>query len=174
MLDLNSFNKYTEEVFHSNKNFLFLEKKDIENLQNYAAENIRQRARICSHKNSEELVQEMFIIHPKGAYVRPHKHINKIESMLILEGEVDFILFDELGNLEKKISMGSYTSGKPFYESMRTEKFHSLSIKSEWLFFLEITKGPFRKDDTIFAPWSPEESSLDEVNLFMKKYFKEE
>ncbi|EMO24538.1 hypothetical protein LEP1GSC168_3341 [Leptospira santarosai str. HAI134] len=169
MIDYNQQTKVSEEVYHSTQNLLSLHKGGIRELIEIAKKTKRQRARICSHFNSNELLQEMFIVHPKGAYIRPHKHIDKPESMMILEGEVDFITFDENGNVEAKMSMGAYHTGKIFYDSMRSSIYHTLMIRSEWLVFLEITKGPFRKEDTIFAPWSPEDHDVESVREFMNK-----
>ncbi|EMY76382.1 cupin fold metalloprotein, WbuC family [Leptospira weilii serovar Ranarum str. ICFT] len=169
MIDYNQQTKVSEEVFHSIHRLLGIQKKDIDNLIEIAKGTKRQRARICSHLNSSELLQEMFIVHPRGTYVRPHKHIDKPESMMILEGEVDLITFDENGNVGDRMSMGAYHTGKIFYDSMRSSAYHTLLIRSEWLVFLEITKGPFRKEDTIFAPWSPEDHDTESVREFMNK-----
>jgi len=169
MINLGSFIQKTLEVLHFNQPLLLMDKYKMQELQQYAATNSRKRARICAHSDSEDLVHEMFIVHPKGAYIRPHKHIGKTESMLVLEGEVDFNIFDEQGNLEQRINMGCYKSGKIFFNSMRTDTYHSILIKSEWLFFLEITKGPFIPEETVFAPWSPEEDQIEEVSDFMRK-----
>ncbi|WP_061222771.1 WbuC family cupin fold metalloprotein [Leptospira weilii] len=159
--------KVSEEVYHSTQTFLGIQKGDIQELIEIAKRTKRQRARICSHLNGNELLQEMFIVHPKGAYVRPHKHIEKPESMMILEGEVDFVTFNDNGEIENTMNMGAYHTGKIFYDSMRSSIYHTLLIRSEWLVFLEITKGPFRKEDTIFAPWSPEENDTKSVREFM-------
>ena len=35
--------------------------------------------------------------------------------------------------------------------------------------FLEITQGPFIKEDTIFAEWSPREDEINQVNKFFEK-----
>ncbi|WP_078130243.1 WbuC family cupin fold metalloprotein [Leptospira alexanderi] len=161
--------KVSEEVYHSTESLLGIQKGDIQKLIEIAKKTKRQRARICSHFNRDEQLQEMFIVHPKGAYVRPHKHLGKPESMMILEGEVDFITFDDNGNIENAMNMGAYHTGKIFYDSMRSSVYHTLLIRSEWLVFLEITKGPFRKEDTIFAPWSPEENDTKNVCEFMNK-----
>ena len=56
------------------------------------------------------------------------------------------------------IKMGDYESGKSFYQSTSANTYHGLLIHSEWLVFLEITKGPFISEKTIFASWSPEKS----------------
>ena len=111
----------------------------------------------------------MFIVHPKGAYVRPHKHINKIESMLVIDGEVDYIMFDDNGKVDNIVKMGDFDTKKPFYQTIRKDKFHTLIIQSEWLVFLEVTQGPFKKEDTIFADWSPIDGEKEEVIEFMEK-----
>ncbi|EMJ47982.1 WbuC family cupin fold metalloprotein [Leptospira santarosai] len=167
MINYNLQTKVSEEVYHSTESLLNIHKEDIQKLIKIAKETKRKRARICSHPNSNEFLQEMFIVHPKGTYVRPHKHINKSESMMILEGEVDFITFEETGEIDRVLNMGSYNTGKIFYDSMRSSIYHTLLIRSEWLVFLEITKGPFKKEDTIFASWSPEESDIEGISKFM-------
>ena len=48
----------------------------------------------------------MFIVHPKGTYVRPHKHIKKAESMIVLKGKVDYLIFNENGEVVGIIPMG--------------------------------------------------------------------
>ncbi len=165
----NQKNRKNSEVYISNQKIFSLNNKDINELINKAKLTSRNRVRFCSHSSTDEIVHEMFIVHPKGAYVRPHKHLNKIESMIILDGEADYVLFDEIGGVQEIIPMGDYQSDKPFYQSTRTEQFHSLIIHSKWLIFLEVTQGPFNREDTIFAEWSPIESEKEKIIEFMKK-----
>lgn len=150
-----------------------MNKNDISRMLNLAQGNVRNRVRFCTHADKNEVIQEMYIIHPRHAYVRPHLHVNKPESMLVLEGEVDFITFATNGSISDIIRMGDYNSGDPFYNSMRDATYHTLLIRSEWLAFLEFTQGPFRREDTIFAPWSPEESDMNGVSQFMEKLKRE-
>ncbi len=86
----------------------------------------------------------MLIIHPKNYYVPPHMH-NREESMLILKGSVDVVVFDRLKKIKKIIKMGDLNSGKTFYYNLPKKTLHTLIIKSNFLFFLEITRGPFKK-----------------------------
>ena len=169
MLDRNNQNQVSEEVIHSVEKMVNLEIADIDHLIELASQNKRKRIRYCSHKNPSEKVHEMFIVHPNGAYVRPHKHINKIESMLVLRGEVDYVVFNDDGSIFKVIPMGDLKSGKVFYNSLREDVFHTLLIRTEWLVFMEITKGPFNKQDTVFSPWSPAENDLSGQKAFMKQ-----
>ena len=161
--------KKNSEVYHSKESFFSLSKKDVNELINLAKNTTRGRVRYCSHSSDQESLHEMFIVHPKGAYVRPHKHIDKIESMLVIDGEVDYVMFDNDGNVDNVVKMGNYESKKSFYQTIRKDKFHTLVIKSEWLVFLEITNGPFDKENTVYAEWSPKESDTLSVEVFLNK-----
>ena len=159
----------SSEVYFSKESSLSVYSSDIRNLINIAENLPRNRARFCLHSSPSEIVHEMLIVHPKGAYVRPHKHLKKSESMIIIEGEVDYVGFDNKGNIKEKTLMGDYRSGKSFYQSTRAEQFHSLVIHSEWLVFIGVAQGPFNKEDMIFAEWSPKENEDEEIVKFMKK-----
>jgi len=169
MLNLETQNRVSEEVIHASQNRSLLSKIDIEKLISLAEQTPRKRIRFCSHQSSKEIQHEMFIVHPYMAYVRPHKHLKKPESMFVLYGEVDYVMFDEFGNVTQSIQMGTYDSGKPFYHTIRTEVFHSLLIHSDWLVFLEVTQGPFDKENTVFAEWAPMEEDLQAVKTFVNK-----
>ena len=162
-------NKKNSEVYHSKENFFSISKEDINRLISLAKDTTRRRVRYCSHSSDQEALHEMFIVHPKDAYVRPHKHLDKIESMLVIDGEVDYIMFDKDGNVDNVVQMGNFETKKPFYQTIRQDTFHMLIIKSEWLVFLEITNGPFEKGNTIYAEWSPEESDTLSVETFLNK-----
>ena len=162
-------NQKNLEVYHSKKSVFKLDKKDISSLIELAKKNPRKRVRFCSHSSSNDSIHEMFIIHPRGAYIRPHKHLNKIESMLIIDGEVDYVIFDEEGKIKNIVCMGSFESKKPFYHTIRKDTFHTLLIKSEWLVFLEITQGPFNEKDTIYAEWSPNDNQSGKINKYLSE-----
>ena len=168
MLVLDNKNRENEEVYYTSEKTISLNKEDMDSLIGLARNTNRKRVRLCCHSSMEEKVHEMVIVHPKNAYVRPHKHINKAESMIVLQGDVDYVTFDTRGNIEEVVSMSDVNSAKPFYQSIRSEIFHTLLIRSEWLVFLEITEGPFNKGDTIFAQWSPEDINLKEVVHFVE------
>ena len=40
---------------------------------------------------------------------------------------------------------------------MKVSVYHSFIIESDSVFFLEITQGPFKRKDTIFANWAPKD-----------------
>src|SRR6266487_3097813 len=149
--------KSNDEVLMAQGPVFLLDRPDLEALKEQSLLNRRQRIRICAHSGEEDRLHEMFIVHKKGAYMRPHKHLNKIESVHVIEGLVDVVLFDEAGTVTQIIRMGALSSGRKFYYRMAAPSYHTLFIISELLVFHEITNGPFRRPDTVFAPWAPDE-----------------
>ena len=126
----------------------------------------RGRIRLCAHTENDEQVHEMFIVHPQDAYIQPHKHLGKSESLLILSGETDYFIFDDDGAILRKIVMGDYQSEKCFFFRLQEPLFHSMIIRSKTLVFLEITKGPFDREDTVYAEWAPSFDDCEAVTKF--------
>lgn len=158
-----------DEVLHSNLSTLKLNGNTLRELCSLANENERKRMRLCAHFSPEDLVHEMFIVHPRNAYVHPHKHMGKTESMLVLQGEVDFFTFDESGIIIEITEMGEVGSGKVFYHRMSESIYHTLLIHSKVLVFLEVTSGPFRREDTVLAPWAPNTEDEKGIKEFFTK-----
>ena len=52
--------------------------------------------------------------------------------------------------------MGSYGSNKPFFYRIAEPIYHTLIIRSDVLVFHETTSGPFQREQTVLAPWSPD------------------
>ncbi|SRR5258706_4775303 len=144
------------EVLTAADPLVVVKREDVETLVERASQNERGRIRLCTHKSENDLLHEMIIVHGNDAYVRPHKHLNKSESMYIIQGVMDFVIFDELGEVTKVIPMGDYASGLGFFFRSDQPIYHTLLIRSPALTFLETTNGPFKRADTIFAPWSPD------------------
>ncbi len=149
--------KESDEVLYPDEDIIYLENADIQELMRLAVLNPRQRVRLCAHRAPKDLLHEMFIVHMRDCYVRPHKHLGKIESMLVLEGEVDVVLFYDDGSIRQVIPMGTQRSGKVFYQRLTDPIYHTLLIRSEFLVFHEITEGPFLRESTIFPDWAPAE-----------------
>lgn len=160
---------FNEEVLFANEIIVKVDVQDIELLKEKAKHNQRKRIRLCTHKDVEDKLHEMLIVHTKETYVRPHKHLNKSESFHIIEGLVDVVIFDENGNVTEVIQMGDYASGRRFYYRISDAYYHTLLIRSDVLVFHETTNGPFRRSETVFAPWAPEEKDSLAKEKFIKQ-----
>jgi cupin fold WbuC family metalloprotein len=161
--------KETEEVFYSDDKIIQVKASDIDWLKNKAEGNLRKRARLCTHKNTEATLHEMLIVHERDTYIRPHKHIGKPESFHVIEGLVDVIIFNEMGSVAEVMKLGSYSSGRSFYYRISDPLYHTLLIRSDLLVFHETTMGPFNRFNTVFASWSPEENDSDGCTFFMEQ-----
>ena len=168
MKTLINYIKENDEVLYAVDEIKWLSKKDIDNLVQLAKKNIKKRVRICTHNDLNNILHEMFIIHLKDCYVRPHYHLKKSESLHVIKGELDMVLFKDNGKIKKVIEMGSFGSGKQFYQRIDSSIPHTLIIKSDYLVFHEVTNGPFNKRDTIFPEWSPE-TNVGHSNKFLEK-----
>src|SRR4051812_15824469 len=78
--------KFNDEVLYSDDLIVQVERPEIEQLKKAALLNPRRRIRLCAHRNVDSTLHEMLIVHTANTYVRPHKHLNKIESFHVIEG----------------------------------------------------------------------------------------
>lgn len=162
----------SEEVVFSSDLTTIINKHDIESLKVTADQNERKRMRLCAHPNIEDHLHEMFIVHTRGTYVRPHKHLNKSESMHVIEGTVDLVTFDEGGNIDGLIQLGDYPSGRNFFHRFTEPRYHTLVITSESLIFHEVTSGPLIRVSTVRAPWSPSEDDIPAADAYLQNLVK--
>jgi cupin fold WbuC family metalloprotein len=155
------------EVLYSNKDIATVSKMELDYLKQLAASNPRKRVRLCSHLSEKDLLHEMIFVQEIGAYVRHHKHLTKCESIHIIEGLVDLVIFNEDGNIDDVIRMGDYSSGKIFFFRMSNPLFHTLIVRSQVLVFHETTNGPFNLGEATFAPWAPDGKVEAQVNSYL-------
>ena len=161
------YKQQNSEVLYSNEDIPMVDKQEIGYFKELSLENDRKRIRLCTHSTPEAVLHEMLIVHGKDAYVRPHKHLAKSESVHIIEGQVDVVLFTDDGRIQQVIKMGDYSSNSVFFYRLEQPIFHTLIVRSEVLVFHETTNGPLDKDTTIFAPWAPTGTAPDLVDTFI-------
>ena len=163
------------EVLYPEEDIVVISASDLKELKRLALINPRRRVRLCAHRSPNDRLHEMFIVHTRDCYVRPHKHLVKAESMAILEGEVDVVLFNENGSIRQVIPMGTPDSGKVFYQRLSDSIYHTLIIRTEFLVFHESTEGPFLRENTVFPEWAPLEQDgaakefVDKIDSLINK-----
>lgn len=157
---------FNNEVVIADEAVVKLRRADTDALKEGARKNERRRMRLCAHQSNDAALHEMFIVVTKDVYIRPHKHLAKAESLHVLEGEVDVVFYDENGAITDILEMGDFASGKLFYYRVSDPVYHTLVLKSETLSFHEATTGPFDRAQTVYAPWSPEETDKAGVKKF--------
>ncbi|MBV8479482.1 MAG: WbuC family cupin fold metalloprotein [Actinobacteria bacterium] len=158
-----------EEVLVASDPLSALGSEDIAELKERARANRRRRVRICAHSDTSDSLHEMMIVHMRGAYVRPHKHVGKSESVHVVEGEADALFFDEDGAVVDAIALGPYGSGRRFFYRLEEPVFHTLLINSEFFVMHEVTNGPFKREETTFASWAPGAADHEGAAAFQRR-----
>ena len=131
---------------------------ELETLKAAVKASAKRRARINTHPDGADTLHEMIIAIEPSSYIRPHKHPGKSEAFHIVEGEVDIVVFKDDGEIDQLVRLGAPGSGRSFYYRMSQPFFHTLIVRSDVLIVHEITNGPFRPEETIFADFAPDDS----------------
>lgn len=160
--------EHNKEVFFAADKFVEVDSNFLETLKDKSRSNKNGKIRLCTHKENSDPIHEMLIVHSKKTYVRPHKHLNKIETFHVIEGKADVVIFDENGGIKKLVSLGDYASKSVFYWKMSEAYYHTVLINSEFFIFHEITNGPFNKNDVIFPSWAPEGNNEAAQKAYLK------
>jgi cupin fold WbuC family metalloprotein len=167
---IRNFNQVSEEILYPIKaDVVSISKKEVKQLIKESESTLRKRMRFCNHQSPSDGLHEMLIVHEKGTYVRPHKHLGRSESFHIIQGRTDVIVYEDNGKIREVVQMGDFNSEYNFYYRLNESLFHTMIIYSDHLVFQETTSGPFDPGKTEFAPWSPLPENLDSVEEFMKK-----
>lgn len=132
-----------------------------------AAGAARLRSRVCCHQGLSDSPQEMIISLEPRTYIRPHRHFGRAESGLGLRGVADAVFFDEQGGITEAWPMGSYESGLRFFYRIQEPVFHCLVVRGGPFVFHEVSTGPFTRESTQFAPWTPAEEDAAAVSRYL-------
>lgn len=160
--------KINDEVFYTGDEITKVTSREIGFLKDKAYSNSRKRVRLCCHRDAKDSIHEMLVVLTKGIYIRPHKHLNKVESFHIIEGNLRVIILGDSGAISEVISMGDYCSPHIFYYRLSKDLFHTVIPISKFVVFHETTQGPFRAEDAIFAPWAPGDNEYEAQDSYMK------
>jgi cupin fold WbuC family metalloprotein len=153
--------KISEEVYYSEERLAPVGSKEVDFIRTQARMNSRKRCRVCVHGSPDDLLHEMMIALARDSYVRPHKHPGKAESLHIIEGEACLVFFDDDGAITQVTRLAPVGSKDPFFFRIAEPRFHTIIVQSDALIFHETTTGPFVREETILAPWAPEEGGDD-------------
>lgn len=143
---------------------------EIEKLKEIASQSSLKRARLCAHEHDQDYLHQMIIAIRNGCYIRPHKHLNKVESFHLIDGAMDVIVFSDEGKILKRIRMSSDGRGRGavFYRLSRPF-YHTVVVISAVAVFHEITEGPFEPGQASVASFSPQEDDHAGVQAWLDR-----
>ncbi len=132
-------------------------------LSNLKAVEEKGKSRYCAHKCINDSIHEMMIFHKKDTVILPHQTCN--ESYLIIEGEMDLLIYNELNEPVKLVEMGAYGKNKVVYFRLDPPRYRAVRLVNDTLFF-EVKQGPLRKESTIWANWGTAHELKNQVLQF--------
>ena len=121
------------------------------------------KSRYCAHNSIKDSIHEMMIFHKKDTVILPHQTCN--ESYLIIEGELDLLIYNELNEPVELVEMGAYGKNKVVYFRLDPPRYRAVRLVSDTLFF-EVKQGPLRKESTIWANWGTAHELKNQVLQF--------
>jgi cupin fold WbuC family metalloprotein len=124
-----------------------------------AAASPRLRTHHNVHESPADLVQRFFVVALRDSYFRPHRHLTKGETALVLRGRIDVLMFDSSGSVIARYAMGE---GAPnFGYETPPGTWHTLVVQSASAAFFETKQGPYDPATAVeHAPWAPAEGDV--------------
>ncbi|MEW6319641.1 MAG: WbuC family cupin fold metalloprotein [Acidobacteriota bacterium] len=145
----------SDEVFYAANDRIRVGAAELDLLKRLALAAPRRRSRLCTHRSTSDRLHEMLIVNTQDVYVRAHRHHDKAESFMVLEGLVDVVFFDEGGTAADVVRMGPLASGRASYCRMNSAQYHTLVFRTPFVVLHETTGGPWVREQTEAAPWAP-------------------
>jgi cupin fold WbuC family metalloprotein len=148
-------------VYVTDESLVRVDRSLLDTLRSEAPASPRKRIRFRAHVSDDDTVQEMIIALARETYIAPHTHLGKSESFHIIEGAVDVVFFDDAGEIVEVVRMGDSNSGRVFFYRQNRPGYHAVVPQSAVVIFHETANGPFRKGDSIAAPWAPAQEGAE-------------
>lgn len=118
----------------------------------------RKRHRFCFHQNPDVDLHDIVICYDKNSYIPPNKHVGKVESLLVLSGELDFFLFNDAGLVYDYRRLSTARSDYPFYIRVPPNTWHGLrALGDKPCVIKETVSGPYDRSTLRWASFAPSE-----------------
>ena len=126
-------------------------------LNNYRTSD-RSRHRLCYHQNPNVKLHDIIICYDKTSYIPPNKHINKPESLCILQGSVKLYFFNDSGDLFSTLILSASDSKSTSIIRIPPNTWHGLRVLDDQpVIMKETILGPYDRSSLQWAPFAPSE-----------------
>lgn len=126
-----------------------------QSLRRQAAEASRRRAHLNVHEDLDDPVQRLFIGLEPDTYIRPHRHsgTNRWEFLMVVEGAMDALTFDDSGALVARAHMAA---GDTRAVEIPPNTWHSYVCLEPGTVAFEVREGPYIPvAESDLAAWAP-------------------
>jgi cupin fold WbuC family metalloprotein len=148
----------SETTFCSDQYSPGLAIEDLNYLKDKYFKSERRRHRLCFHQNTEILLHDIVIIYDSKSYIPPNKHIGKSETIVLLQGELEFFIFNDRGEPFFGTKLSATDKQYPFIIRVPPNTWHGLRcISEEPCIVKETITGPYWKESLKWAEFAPSE-----------------
>ncbi len=134
--------------------------EDLRELCVEATQSFRRRSHLNVHKDYSEPAQKIFIAMQPDSYIRPHRHRKDGESLLAIEGQFEYIEFNDQGEITKRIRFGNSVC-ENLMIIVPSMRWHTVLCLQKNAILFEVKNGPFEPFAAKeFSTWAPEENSI--------------
>ena len=155
------------EVIKNSEERLFINNDLVDQIIGEAKQSQRHMARLLMHFDHEDPVQEMLIAMGRNCAVMPNRSVGRSESLQVVQGELLLIIFDDNGNVVKRVEMGPTGSGKVFLYRLSSTPWHTMIPLTKMVVVHETLQGPFKQSLEPFPDWVPGDS--ESLKRFLKE-----
>ena len=155
------------EVIKNSEELLFINNELVDQIIGEAKQSQRHMARLLMHFDHEDPVQEMLIAMGRDCAVMPNRSVGRSESLQIVKGEMLLIIFDDNGNVVKRVEMRPAGSDKVFLYRLSSTPWHTMIPLSEIVVVHEALQGPFNNSSEPLPDWVPGDSQ--DLKQFLKE-----
>ena len=155
------------EVIKNSEELLFINNKLVEQIIEEASQSQRHMARLLMHFDHENPVQEMLIALGRNCAVMPNRSVGRSESLQVVQGELLLVIFDDNGNVLKRIEMGPAGSDKVFLYRLSSTPWHTMIPLTKMVVVHEALEGPFKQSSEPLPDWVPSDS--ESLKRFLKE-----
>ncbi len=116
----------------------------------------RLRTNFNFHASADDNPHRFLNVMLRGTYITPHRHRNppKAEAFVVIEGELAFFTFDNLGRTLARYTLGREAAGIDIAPGI----WHTMAVLTPHAVCYEVKPGPYLAlTDKEFAPWAPRE-----------------
>lgn len=131
----------------------------LDELSDQAAASPRRRSHLLMHAGPDDQVQRLLIAAEPGTYVRPHRHRDQWEMLVLQSGCMDLLSFDAGGRVLDRLRL---TRASPVAQIAAGE-WHGCVVMEPCTVVLEVKPGPYRANE--FAAWTPPEGDPQAAGL---------
>ncbi len=148
----NNLRKKNERVFYSTENEFKISNQQTLLFKELSVINKQEVTRICLHKNDEDNLHEMIMVHSKPVKVGPLKQNKNNISYHIIYGSIEISIYDDSNKYIRSHILNSISFSNNELSSIRisAKDYRLISTLSSYAVFIEITNGPFDDQDTIW------------------------